>query len=102
MSYSRTSLLRLELVTGVVGLAFSFGALVSGIYGMNLKTEIFEFEGWFGMVVVGISLACIAIVVGSFLIFRRGKHHYRKYCEQFGRNVFFSNLADDGYVLQLT
>merc|ERR1712050_371834 len=40
MSYLRNRLLRLELLAMVVSVALGFGALVSGIFGMNLKSGI--------------------------------------------------------------
>jgi len=105
MSYSRTSLLRLELIAMVVGLAFAFGALVSGIFGMNLKTPLFDEPpetGYFNMAVGGIGTAGFLIVFVSWMLFQRGKRHYRKYCERFGRNEFFRRIEDDEYVLQLS
>lgn len=105
MSYSRTSLLRLELVAMVVGLAFAFGALVSGIFGMNLKSPIFEVdasEGLFNYAVLGIVVVGCLIVLISFCLFQRGKRHYRRYCERFGRNEFFRQIENDEYVLKLS
>jgi len=105
MSYSRTSLLRLELVAMVVGLAFAFGALVSGIFGMNLKSPIFDAppeDGYFNWAVIGIIVVGLLIVIVSFCLFQRGKRHYRRYCERFGRNEFFRRIEDDEYVLQLS
>eukprot|EP00446_Apocalathium_sp_SHHI-4_P065775 CAMPEP_0177534290 /NCGR_PEP_ID=MMETSP0369-20130122/55849_1 /TAXON_ID=447022 ORGANISM="Scrippsiella hangoei-like, Strain SHHI-4" /NCGR_SAMPLE_ID=MMETSP0369 /ASSEMBLY_ACC=CAM_ASM_000364 /LENGTH=215 /DNA_ID=CAMNT_0019016193 /DNA_START=18 /DNA_END=662 /DNA_ORIENTATION=- len=51
------------------------------------------------MAVGGIGTAGFLIVFVSWMLFQRGKRHYRKYCERFGRNEFFRRIEDDEYVL---
>merc|ERR1719330_307097 len=40
LSYLRTRLLRMELAAMIVSLALTFGAMVGGIFGMNLKSGL--------------------------------------------------------------
>jgi len=101
MSCGRNRLLKLELGTEVATLAFALGALVSGIFGMNLKSGIEDAPGWFVTVVIMIAVAGVFIVAFSLWIIHRSKNHYQLYSAHFGNNKFFRSFADDSYILSL-
>lgn len=100
LSYLRTRLLLMELVAMTLTLAMTFGALVAGIFGMNLKSGLEDKNGWFVGVVVCVLAVSVAIVLSLFGLYRRGKIHYRSNCARYGNNMFFRHIEDDRYVLQ--
>ena len=61
---ARNRLLHFEVVATSIGTAMSVGAVISGILGMNLKTDIFHQEDWlFDATAVGIAVLCILTVI---------------------------------------
>ena len=59
MDAARNRLLHFEVVATSVGTAMSVGAVISGILGMNLKTDLFNKDEWvFDFVAVGIVVCC--------------------------------------------
>lgn len=100
MSCMRNRLLQLELGTEVTALVFALGALVSGIFGMNLHTGIEDAPGYFVMVVVFI-VGCGGMIVAFALwVIWRSKRHYQDHSARFGNNMFFRSFGDDEYILR--
>jgi hypothetical protein len=100
MSCMRNRLLTLELGTEVTALVFALGALVSGIFGMNLHTGIEDTPGYFFIVVFFI-MGCGAMIVGFALwVIWRSKRHYQNHSARFGNNMFFRSFGDDVYILR--
>mmetsp|Transcript_2897 Transcript_2897/g.5164 ORF Transcript_2897/g.5164 Transcript_2897/m.5164 type:complete len:531 (+) Transcript_2897:58-1650(+) len=99
MSCMRNRLLTLELGAEVAALVFSMGALISGIFGMNLTSGVEEEPYWFNSVVgliigLGVVISCV-----SLYIVYRSRSHYSKHSAQFGNNRFFRCFDDDDYIL---
>eukprot|EP00392_Amoebophrya_sp_AT5.2_P002660 g2665.t1 len=51
MDARRNQLLKMEVSLDVVALVFGFGALVSGVFGMNLKSGFEDLDGMFILVI---------------------------------------------------
>merc|ERR1719189_726109 len=100
LSYLRTRLLRMELAAMIVSLALTFGAMVGGIFGMNLKSGLEEKDGMFVGVVASMIGVCVIIMLGLGYLYIRGKRHYRANCARYGNNLFFHHIEDDAYVLR--
>jgi len=101
MSCMRNRLLTLELVAEIAALVMALGALVSGVFGMNLKSGLEDAPGWFNSVVAGIILAGVLICVVSGYLIQRSKQHYANHSARFGNNKFFKRFGDDAYILSL-
>lgn len=101
MSCMRNRLLQLELGAEVATLAFALGALVSGIFGMNLTSGIEETPGYFVLVIVFIAVCGVLICSFSCFVVYRSKRHYHQHSARFGNNKFFRSFGDDAYILSL-
>jgi len=103
MSYSRNELLRYELAAEAVSVALGFGALISGIWGMNFDTDMNQYNvtGAFWICVSFIIITCLIIVWTARAFYRRGVRSYDASCARFGNNIFFKSINDDDYVLSL-
>lgn len=102
LSCMRNRLLMFELWTMIITVALGFGALVSGIFGMNLASGLDQKPGLFWGVITAIFSMGILIAVVSIRVIGRSQHHYSSNSARFGNNKFFRNLHDDQYVLQLS
>lgn len=72
LDYGRNYLLALELILSLVGASLGVGTLISGLFGMNLKSGVSSSsEGTFWWFVLGIVFCCLAIVCGGIVYFRR-------------------------------
>jgi len=65
-----------ELVISVITMTFAFGALIAGVFGMNLKSGREQQEGWFfavcyvGLGAMGFVLLVTAILFRQMQVFR--------------------------------
>ncbi|CAD7960886.1 unnamed protein product [Amoebophrya sp. A25] len=75
MDARRNQLLRMEVTLDVVAVVFSFGALVSGIFGMNLKSGMEETPGMFPAVIAMICLVGCLMALGCAAYYVRNKRH---------------------------
>ena len=67
MDAARNRLLHFEVIATSVGTAMSVGAVISGILGMNLKSELFNKEEWvFDFTAIGIVVLCF--MTSAFLL----------------------------------
>lgn len=72
LDYGRNYLLALELILSLVGASLGVGTLISGLFGMNLKSGVSSSSaGVFWWLVVGIISCCLALVGGGIIYFRR-------------------------------
>merc|ERR1712232_573423 len=101
MSFLRNRLLKLELTAMVITLALTFGALVSGIFGMNLKSGHEDEDGWFYWVVIGIVICSIVIMVASYMFYGASKWAAAAHGAVYENNIFCQGVGDDGYILEL-
>jgi len=102
MSCTRNKLLMFELWTMVATVAIGLGALISGVFGMNLNNFGFDSQpGMFWAVSVAIGMLMLAIVVLSMAVIARSMRHYNTHAPRFGNNRFFRRIDDDDYVLSL-
>lgn len=99
LSCTRNRLLMFELAITVATLAMTLGALVSGIFGMNLRSGIEDWHGPFYVVLVGIAIAGFLIATISAFFVGRSKRHYGANSASFGKNKFFKRINEDEYVL---
>ncbi|CAD7960890.1 unnamed protein product [Amoebophrya sp. A25] len=110
MDARRNQLLRMEVTLDVVAVVFSFGALVSGIFGMNLKSGMEETLGMFPAVIALICLVGCPMALGCAAYYVRNKRHrayhriYKRRCSLYYSNsvvlssLFMShNVEDDQY-----
>jgi Mg2+ and Co2+ transporter CorA len=102
MSFLRNRLLKMELTVMVVTLALTFGALVSGIFGMNLKSGVSETDGGFFWVVAGIIVCSILIITSSYMFYGASKWAAAAHGAVYENNIFCQGVGDDDYILQLT
>lgn len=101
MSCTRNRLLQFELCTEVAALSCSMGAMISGIFGMNLQSGVELEPGWFhGTVVVIVFMAGTIALVAAAIVYR-SKRHYSVHGARFGNNKFFRSFGDDRYILGL-
>lgn len=100
MSCMRNKLLWFELVAEGMMLAVGMGALISGIFGMNLTSGLENADGWFWSVAGGIFLLGSMAVMITFWFIRRSKHYYSRHTARFGNNKFFRHVDDNLYVLK--
>merc|ERR1712137_83342 len=100
MSCMRNKLLWFELVAEGMMLAVGMGALISGIFGMNLTSGLENAHGWFWSVAGGIFLLGLLAVTITFWFIRRSKHYYSRNTARFGNNKFFRHVDDNLYVLK--
>jgi len=101
MSCTRNRLLMFEVWTMIATVAMGLGAMISGIFGMNLKSGLEDAPDKFNQVVMLImTLAFLIITVSvGFIVFSQRTYHY--HAARFGNNRFFKSIADDEYVLSL-
>eukprot|EP00929_Paragymnodinium_shiwhaense_P000117 TRINITY_DN10031_c0_g1_i1.p1 TRINITY_DN10031_c0_g1~~TRINITY_DN10031_c0_g1_i1.p1 ORF type:complete len:594 (+),score=77.43 TRINITY_DN10031_c0_g1_i1:103-1782(+) len=101
LSYSRNELLKLELLAMAISVALAFGAVVSGIWGMNLHTDFMDMHGAFYWVVIFIVVVAIILLAVSIGLFKNTRNKYAIKAASFGNNQFFRAIGEDGYVLSL-
>jgi len=101
MSCTRNKLLMFELITAGGTLALTIGALISGIFGMNLKTNLEEAQGAFVIAVAVIAALALLVIFMSAYFISRSKRHYKENSAVFGNNQFFRSICKDDYVLNL-
>jgi len=101
MSHLRNRLLMLELLAMVITLALTFGAVITGIFGMNLKSGVADADYWFITVVVLVIIGGVLIIIVSLTLYSRSRRYYHANCAAFGNNVFFESLKDDAYIFSL-
>lgn len=101
LSYMRNRLLRFELGATCVSLAFAFGALVSGIFGMNLKSGLEDLTTPFWYVLCGMLLVGFSICYVGRYLYMQSKRHYLVHCDRYGDNAFFRQITNDAYILNL-
>merc|ERR1712107_901926 len=99
MSFFRNKLLKLELSTTVTTLAVSVGALISGIFGMNLHTGLEEQPGYFWIAVASIISVGTLITWISLRLYFRSKDQSLRDATRYKNNVFSSSINDDAYIL---
>mmetsp|Transcript_8183 Transcript_8183/g.18297 ORF Transcript_8183/g.18297 Transcript_8183/m.18297 type:complete len:448 (+) Transcript_8183:49-1392(+) len=99
MSCARNRLLFFELWTDIFTVALGAGALVSGIFGMNLTSGLEQREGAFGGVLMGMVVGGLILVGILLLAVVRSKRYYELNRTRYGNNKFFSSISDDSYVL---
>jgi magnesium transporter len=101
MSCTRNRLLMFEVWTMIATVAMGLGAMISGIFGMNLKSGLEEAPEKFSQVVMLIMVLAFLIITVSvgFIVFSQRK--YQANAARFGNNRFFKSIADDEYVLSL-
>ncbi|CAK0798335.1 unnamed protein product [Prorocentrum cordatum] len=100
MSCTRNRLLMFEVWTMIATVAMGLGAMISGIFGMNLKSGLEDAPEMFDRVVLLIMLLAFLIVTVS-VGFISGQRKYQNHAARFGNNRFFKSIADDEYVLSL-
>merc|ERR1740121_3040369 len=101
MSCTRNRLLMFELWTMIATVAMGLGALISGIFGMNLKSGLEEAPEKFKQVVVLIVTLGLLITTVSMAFIFYSQKKYQNHAARFGNNRFFKSIADDEYVLSL-
>eukprot|EP00929_Paragymnodinium_shiwhaense_P051339 TRINITY_DN25850_c0_g1_i1.p1 TRINITY_DN25850_c0_g1~~TRINITY_DN25850_c0_g1_i1.p1 ORF type:complete len:554 (+),score=77.38 TRINITY_DN25850_c0_g1_i1:83-1744(+) len=101
LSYSRNELLKLELLAMVISVVLAFGAVVTGIWGMNLDVEFMHVEGAFWITVIFIFVVGVIIFGISIGLFKNTRNKYAIKAASFGNNQFFRSIGEDGYVLAL-
>eukprot|EP00929_Paragymnodinium_shiwhaense_P051340 TRINITY_DN25850_c0_g1_i2.p1 TRINITY_DN25850_c0_g1~~TRINITY_DN25850_c0_g1_i2.p1 ORF type:complete len:585 (+),score=72.82 TRINITY_DN25850_c0_g1_i2:83-1837(+) len=101
LSYSRNELLKLELLAMAISVVLAFGALVTGIWGMNLDVEFMHVEGAFWITVIFIFVVGFIILGISIGLFKNTRNKYAIKAASFGNNQFFRSIGEDGYVLAL-
>eukprot|EP00928_Gymnodinium_smaydae_P004451 TRINITY_DN11511_c0_g1_i2.p1 TRINITY_DN11511_c0_g1~~TRINITY_DN11511_c0_g1_i2.p1 ORF type:complete len:504 (+),score=94.60 TRINITY_DN11511_c0_g1_i2:81-1592(+) len=102
MSCTRNQLLMFELWTMIATLSMAFGALVSGIFGMNIDSGVEHVNGLFiGMILFILAMGVI-IAILSWIAISRSHSHYQAHSARFGNNKFFRSVGDDEYVLSLS
>ena len=89
MDARRNQLLKMEVSLDVMALIFAFGALISGIFGMNLTSGLENSQPAFGWVVCCIMLVGLTIATSAWLYFRKNEKNqvYARLCEKFGERV---------------
>mmetsp|Transcript_4274 Transcript_4274/g.9757 ORF Transcript_4274/g.9757 Transcript_4274/m.9757 type:complete len:498 (-) Transcript_4274:42-1535(-) len=103
MSCTRNQLLVFELWTMVATVAIGMGALISGVFGMNLNNYGFDSApGQFYSATAAIFVLMLAVVLISMTTIIRSQNHYRKHSQEFGNNRFFQHIESDEYVLSLS
>jgi len=96
MDQARNRYLVLEVLITIITLSFSFGALVSGIFGMNLRNSVEDDKNMFSIVVGSIILIGTLIVIFSFWYFYRSSPE-----AQFNKIYQFSkSYSDERHLLQ--
>lgn len=105
MNSARNRYLVLEIFVAIITLSFSFGSLLSGIFGMNLKSGWEEINGGvpFISTVAIIVLASLCINFGGYWYFVRSRPAERfGKLVKFGDGKFFANFNNDEYLFSLT
>uniref|UniRef100_A0A7S0AQL5 Uncharacterized protein n=1 Tax=Pyrodinium bahamense TaxID=73915 RepID=A0A7S0AQL5_9DINO len=96
-------MLTFELWTNIAMVATGIGALISGVFGMNLNNYGFDARpGMFYAVSVAIVALMLAFVVVSQYVVARSHRHYNDNAHRFGNNRFFRRIGDNEYVLALS
>jgi len=101
LSCARNRLLVFETMSQLVSVALSLGALVGGIFGMNLTSGLENVPGLFLAVSLGIIIAGLGIVLLTWRRITQSWHHYTRHSAQYGNNRFFRELGSDNYVMSL-
>jgi len=99
MSCTRNRLLYFELWTTVATVVLGAGALVSGIFGMNVRTGLEDLQGAFDFILVSMLCMALFIVLALLWAIGRSKRHFERNRTCFGNNKFFTNIMDDSYVM---
>jgi Mg2+ and Co2+ transporter CorA len=68
LNRKRNSLFALQLLITIITMAFSFVAMVSGIFGMNLRNGHENDQSWF-KVVTAASLGGASVVVAMLIVY---------------------------------
>merc|ERR1712232_115697 len=82
-------------------MAFTVGAVISAIFGMNLKSHVRKAEGWFFWVVLGIIGIMIIVIVVSYVIYWFSKWAATAQASLNENNIFCQSVSDDAYILSL-
>jgi magnesium transporter len=101
LSCARNRLLIFEVMSQLVSVALGVGALVSGIFGMNLTSGLEETPGMFIGVSVGIIVIGLVIVLFTWRRITKSWTHYTRHSARYGNNRFFRELGSDNYVMAL-
>lgn len=102
MSCTRNRLLKFELWTMIATVAFGVGALISGVFGMNLDNYgLNNAPGAFWHVCLIITGLIGLITFVSWYAINRSQSHYHTHAPKFGNNRFFREINEDSYVLAL-
>lgn len=67
MDAARNRLLHFEVVATSVGTAMSVGAVISGILGMNLKTDLFNQDDWL-FYATAIAIGVLCVLTGALMV----------------------------------
>jgi magnesium transporter len=101
LSCARNRLLIFEVMSQLVSVALDLGAMVSGIFGMNLTSGLEETPGMFIGVSVGIIVIGLVIVLFTWRRITKSWTHYTRHSARYGNNRFFRELGSDNYVMAL-
>lgn len=100
MSCTRNRLLKFELFTMIATVAMGMGALISGVFGMNLDNYgLDDTPGAFWSVVGVILFLMVLMICVSVRMINRSQNHYQTHAPTYGNNKFFRSIDDDEYVL---
>jgi len=101
LSCARNRLLIFEVMSQLVSVALDLGAMVSGIFGMNLTSGLENTRGMFLGVSLGIVIAGLGIVLLTWRRITKSWTHYTRHSARYGNNRFFRELPSDKYVMSL-
>ncbi|SIO73283.1 CorA-like Mg2+ transporter protein, putative [Babesia microti strain RI] len=73
LSFARNQLLRLDLMCNVICSGFTFGACISGIFGMNLKNAMENSVSAFVVITSVVVLCCILPMFFIRILFKRNR-----------------------------
>ncbi|CAD7961929.1 unnamed protein product [Amoebophrya sp. A120] len=96
MDARRNQLLKMEVSLDIVSIVFGFGALISGIFGMNLKSGLEDTDGMFGLVISLIFVFGISIIGVCVVFYFKNKRNrvFLKICKKFGNSLSSRRLME--------
>jgi len=71
LGFTRNVVMKIEVIVSAVTMAFAFGALISGIFGMNLRSGVEGYYYWFWTTTSAIIVLAVAMLLFSFTYLNR-------------------------------
>lgn len=101
LNCGRNRLLQWDVYIIIWSVSISVGAVISGIFGMNLVFGFENVEGGWQVCTAVITVLGVSICTVGARVVRKSRTHYARRSARYGNNKFFSRIGQDDYVLSL-